>query len=695
MKNAPLHLIMLLALGLAGNSLSAQMTLTRLGVPEGGLINAVNNLGNTVYAGTAGLYRSNDAGQSWQQMNLLNDSVSDIVNIITTDNNLVFAVAQTFFSSSLYMSADNGDNWRQLPILNVRTVAKTTTHLVVATVDGYIYRSDLSGQSWVAVDSFATGTQLNCLTVDGDTLYLGTQGSGVYRSVDNGSTWALYGTGMGYNKVTRLLKYHHQLYAATFDNYIWMLPNSTNNWQAMPTAGFACHFILALNSINDKLYATGNSYDGIEVFDSASSYWNYLPNALGWQQVWDMCQVNGNIYAASTLGLFISADNGQSWVNSHNGMAASLMSSIATNGQNLVATSKYQVYKSGNTVYNWSPLPYSTDSVSNYYPGPVFYFGDTVLTSYIGLNSGTPPSILFTTDYGQHWTNISTGLPSSSYTYDLTVKNGRILAGFLNSSNLYKVYYSDNWGTTWNATNFADTGYVKIVDGGALLFAHSSGHVNNYISADGGVTWSITQTPPYTSKWPTLLAGAYLQGKIFIGSDLSGVVFSTDNGATWSAAGPDAGVNDIFELDNKIYAHNAGNIRVLDSTNHWQLVFSVNQSVALGKGAVMGNAYYIPSFGQGVYRFASSALSTGTAPETSLINCSIFPNPSNTQMFVSSPVDVKELMLVDMQGKIVLHWGALQGNTQTIDVSHISAGNYLLQIVTANGMVAKPVIVTK
>ena len=106
MKKAALHLIILLALGLAGNSLYAQMTLTRLGVPEGGLINAVNNLGNTVFAGTAGLYRSNDAGQSWQQMNLLNDSSTQIQDIITTDNNLVFAVAQTFLSSTLYMSAN-------------------------------------------------------------------------------------------------------------------------------------------------------------------------------------------------------------------------------------------------------------------------------------------------------------------------------------------------------------------------------------------------------------------------------------------------------------------------------------------------------------------------------------------------------------------------------------------------------------
>ena len=694
MKNGPLHLIMLLALSLAGNSLYAQMTLTRLGVPEGGLINAVNNLGNTVFAGTAGLYRSNDAGQSWQQMNLLSDSSTQVVDIITTDNNLVFAVAQTFFSSNMYMSADIGDNWSQLPILQARSAAKTSTHLVVATTDGYIYRSDLSGQSWAAVDSFA-GVLLNCIVADGDTLYLGTQSSGVYRSVDNGATWALYGTGIGSNNVTHLVKYHQQLYAATFDNNIWMLHNSTNTWQMMTNAGIGCHYILSLRTINDKLYTVGNGGSGIAVYDSASNYWNLLPQPLGFQQVWDMCLANGKLYAASTLGLFVSADNGQSWVNSHNGMAASLMSSIATNGQNLVASSKYRVYKSGSTVYNWSLFPYSSDSISNFYPGQVFYFGDTVVTSYTGFDAGIPPSILLTTDDGQDWTNISTGLGSSSSTYDLTVKNGRILAGFLNSSNVYKVYYSDNRGTTWNPTNFTDTGYVKIVDGGALLFAHSSGHVNNYISSDGGLTWSISQTPPYASKWPTLMAGAYLQGKIFIGSDLSGVVFSSDNGATWSAPGPDGGVNDIFELDGKIYAHNAGNIRALDSTNQWQLVFSLNQNVGLGKGAIMGNAYYIPSFGQGVYRFAGGALGTGIAPATSPVNCSVFPNPSNKQMFVSSPFDVKELILVDMQGKIALHRGALQGNTQTIDVSHISAGDYLLQIVTANGMVAKPVIVTK
>ncbi|HET8963154.1 MAG TPA: T9SS type A sorting domain-containing protein [Chitinophagales bacterium] len=61
----------------------------------------------------------------------------------------------------------------------------------------------------------------------------------------------------------------------------------------------------------------------------------------------------------------------------------------------------------------------------------------------------------------------------------------------------------------------------------------------------------------------------------------------------------------------------------------------------------------------------------------------IFPNPVNDILFITmtNTNDISEINVLDFYGNVVMHF---TGNRNSIDVSHLPSGNYLLQLFTKN-----------
>jgi len=144
------------------------------------------------YSTGGGVLRSDDGGYTWMPTGLQN---MGIYSIVITQNNIIYAV-----SDRVYRSQDNGNYWDIIsPQIDPISLFVSRNNNIFAGIWGGIYKSDSTGSDWVQVLSLENFEVVNAIVEDTITgeLYAGSinfiNGGGVYRSVDDGVNWELFG----------------------------------------------------------------------------------------------------------------------------------------------------------------------------------------------------------------------------------------------------------------------------------------------------------------------------------------------------------------------------------------------------------------------------------------------------------------------------------------------------------------------
>ena len=171
---------------------------------------------STLYAGTGiGAFKSTDGGQSWAGLSGLMDLWVDML-VINPNNPATLYAATT---TGLFKSTNGGESWNPansdiplaptqeefaeaLSIVNALDLDPANAGTLYAgTLSGGVFKSTNSGRSWVEFNSGLpsmlsipdrTTLPVVRLAVDPSnpsTIYLGTFGSGVFKSTDSASTW--------------------------------------------------------------------------------------------------------------------------------------------------------------------------------------------------------------------------------------------------------------------------------------------------------------------------------------------------------------------------------------------------------------------------------------------------------------------------------------------------------------------------
>lgn len=158
-----------------------------------------------------GVFKTNDGGAYWQARNngLRNLDTRSLVVAPGNTNRLVLGT-----TNGAYFSTDGGTNWWDgggLPLETIRAlaVASDDTNVVYAGMATQgIYKSTDGGVFWRSTNTGLGNAEVRALAIDPfnpQVLYAGRDdGGGVYSSVDGGASWAAFNEDLGSRSIKSL-----------------------------------------------------------------------------------------------------------------------------------------------------------------------------------------------------------------------------------------------------------------------------------------------------------------------------------------------------------------------------------------------------------------------------------------------------------------------------------------------------------
>jgi len=180
-----------------------------------------------------GAYRSSDNGATWvsKSSGLTNVLGSGILKVGTR----LFYVGPT----GVFISTDQGDNWNAagLPTTDIRCITAINDTLFVGTNGAGIYKSIDWGVNWVTVNNgLGASVNFRALESKGNILFAGgPTGTGVYRSTDFGANWTLLGGGLASGSYRGFASNSQLIVAGSFGGGVFYSTDDGNNWTTINT----------------------------------------------------------------------------------------------------------------------------------------------------------------------------------------------------------------------------------------------------------------------------------------------------------------------------------------------------------------------------------------------------------------------------------------------------------------------------
>jgi uncharacterized repeat protein (TIGR02543 family) len=239
---------------------------------------------------------------------------------------LILSVSGLLAGTPAAWAADTG-TWTQLSLHESRLLClainpRTPSTLYAGTGGSGVFRSMDSGTTWIAVNTGLTDPWIWCLAINPltpTTLYAGTDGHGVFRSTNSGTTWTTMNTGLTNLHVSSLAIHPltpTTLYAGTTSG-VFRSTNGGTAWTAVST-GLTNPWIWSL-AINPATPAT--LYVGTVggVFRSTNGGTTWSTVSTGLTDLWVLCLAIDpltptTLYAGSgNGGVCRSMDSGTTW----------------------------------------------------------------------------------------------------------------------------------------------------------------------------------------------------------------------------------------------------------------------------------------------------------------------------------------------------------------------------------------------
>lgn len=329
-----------------------------------------------------GVYRSTDQGLTWSAVALGSSSTPSELTLSTVPTIAMYAGTN---GDGVFKTVDGGDNWRHvgdgLRAAVVNQIVATTAHTIVAATAAGVHRTTDDGLSWrrlnLALDVLFMAVEPN----DEQTMYAGSS-SRLMRSRDGGQTWSLL-RDVGLN-----------------DYMLTLIIDPSNPATLYLGSG------VSVSKSTDR----GDTWTAIM---------NGLPTNVAAFSTLAVDRA-GVIFTGSSLGMYRSTSGGASWTRIGGGLplqgaGVRLLEGHPYDGSIYTSIASEGLFKSLDRGNSWQLIAFSKQDVQ------AFAIDPKSNAWYAATDSG----VLTSVDGGEHWTQMSEGLPATVITSIVLDKSGK------------------------------------------------------------------------------------------------------------------------------------------------------------------------------------------------------------------------------------------------------------------------------
>jgi photosystem II stability/assembly factor-like uncharacterized protein len=246
------------------------------------------------------------------------------VTSLTASGNYVF---EGVYGGSVYRSTNNGDTWSYLASLGSgsgNALVSSYGNIVLAGFQsGGLYLSTDNGDTWARIDAgIPSGPNIKKIYMSANSILVYKEpqypfGGGFFISTNNGSSWIIF-----QHEITAITAEMNTICAATYPPSIIKSTNGGLNWSTINASlpGVISSLTFGENYILASL-TSGGSYNGIYKSTNNGSGWELSNNGLPLKPyVTSLVKYGSYNFAGLDMdsgGVYMSSDNGESWVNTN------------------------------------------------------------------------------------------------------------------------------------------------------------------------------------------------------------------------------------------------------------------------------------------------------------------------------------------------------------------------------------------
>jgi photosystem II stability/assembly factor-like uncharacterized protein len=500
-----------------------------------------------LYVGTgdpAGLYRSEDGGQTWHPAN---DGLQGrpVHALLADPGRPGHLLAGT--SNGLFATVASGRSWQPIPDLPWPLVVYALARdqdgtLYLAGDRPQPYRSDDGGQTWRPLAPLAGGSTILSLAVstDGGLLLVGTDEAGLFLSRDRGQTWQVAAE-IGRTTVAGLWLGDRQGHTAYARTRRGLFRSDDRGETRRPLAAGIEERIdaLALDPAAGWVYLATNHG---RIFRGRHGEDSWLPWGEGWggrRIVFTLRQAPDDprvLYAGVEPGLYRSTDGGLSWQLLQGGLGMPQATALAQAPEGtLYLANADGVYVSKDAGERWVRLGRGLPAV------PVLSVAVSPADPLV-LYAGTDGHGLYrSNDGGQTWTPTALPVPAVPALLLHPADPRRVYA----RAAFQRVYESrdggQTWTTPWEGMDLTTEVISLALDPQQPEVLYAGGTEALFKSTDGAGSWQRI-APELAGQTVFAVVVDPADSNVLYAGATRGVYRSADGGQSWQRLGSGAGV---------------------------------------------------------------------------------------------------------------------------------------------------------
>jgi photosystem II stability/assembly factor-like uncharacterized protein len=457
------------------NDLGASWSLPKPGLPK--YVNSMAVYGNSVFAGTyeGVIFVTQDKGVNWKPLTSIKKTPwrlavtathifagSDCL-FISADRGVTWSIDKTVFAAmgpnslavngktifagstkGLYLSQDNGAGWTQVKNLSGSVsvfavpAAGINPTLIFARAENGLFVSADNGVNWTA----AANSDLNRFTITTIAagpggLFAGTDfsGGGIYLSTDRGIHWSARNKGFINSSVWKLFANGTNIFALS-NGHIFNSVNNGTDW-TRTDKGLADAFVYTLFFSGKNIIAGSDKGRLFSSTDNGATWISSkLPTEREFTQISNLASEGKFLYAGTSEGFFVSADNGANWKAANNGLNINLLEAMAVSDNHIVVATQIGIFLSNDHGANWTLINKTLLNIKS-----LAVMGQT----FFARTPGSAGTLYSSSDNGANWSPVKINLADKGISI-LAVSGKRLY-----TASKGRVFKSDDKGATWSS----------------------------------------------------------------------------------------------------------------------------------------------------------------------------------------------------------------------------------------------------